>query len=60
MNLHIGILERNDSLLGIQYKYMCYYEGKDRNNLKLNGYHEISIGILFARIQITVPGKKGA
>lgn len=58
MTVHIGILEREDSLLGVQYKYMSFFEGPDRNNLRMNNYHEISIGILFARIVFTLAAKK--
>ena len=58
MTVHIGFLEKSDSLLGFQYKLLELFEGKDYENVKLNTYYQFSIGILFARIVIEIPGSK--
>jgi len=60
MHIHVGFLEKGDSLLGFQYKITDYFEGKERENLSLNTYHEISFGILFARIVFSINVKKGS
>lgn len=59
MNVHVGFLEKEDSLLGFQYKVMNYYEGKTREELSLNTYYEFSFGILFARVVFSIKVKKG-
>lgn len=58
MNVHVGLLEKSDSLLGFQYKFLELFEGEDLNNVTLNAYHQLSFGILFARVVIEIRTSK--
>jgi hypothetical protein len=60
MNIHFGLLEKENSLLGIEYKYLKMFEDAGKGRVTLNNYHEISFGLIFLRLVFTIPEKKGS